>query len=62
MRQNVEQLMFDFVWESTSSNENSQKLGKNPSAPSRNQTCELMIACLNALLVRYRKCINGNCH
>ena len=45
-------LMFDTVWEGTSSNNNSQKLGKNPSAPSRSQPCDLMITCSNALLLR----------
>ena len=34
-------LMSDFVWESTSSNDNSQKLGKNPSAPCIIQTSDL---------------------
>ena len=34
--------MFDTVSESTLSNDSSQKLGKNPSALSRNQTCDLI--------------------
>ena len=44
-------VMFDTVWERTSSNNNSQKLGKNPSAPSRSQACDLMITCVSALLL-----------
>ena len=64
-------LMLDFVWESTSSKDNSQKLGKNPSVQqdykhgfesSRIQTCDLPITCSNSLRLRCRKfSINIKC-
>ena len=55
-------LMLDFVWESTSSKDNSQKLGKNPSVSSRIQTCDLPITCSNSLRLRCRKfSINIKC-
>ena len=55
-------LLLDFVWESTSSKDNSQKLGKNLSVSSRIQTCHLPITCSNSLWLRCRKfSINIKC-
>lgn len=58
-------MMFDTICEGTSYMHTSKILRnfrKIQVPPAGIQTCDLMIACSNAALLRYRKFIDRNCH